>query len=325
MTLDVKFSENTQSLPTDMSAKDSKVSANLGEKVVVHDGMNGATFYPSVSDEGVISWTNDRELENPTPVNIKGKDGYTPIKGVDYFTEAEKAEIVSAVVEMLPEIDDEPVNDTYYLDRDKLEKEGHSDSTYKLTEDIIEFITRFKAGERVFLKVLLADVGWCDTMIVKDTDTVNRYLIYRRYLTALDVGFKSQYYIGEIYYNAYGCWTASISENPLDDGLVTTKALQLYMDARFAEYGTPEEIAAVFEEYNAKVENLEKEFDNYYTKTDVDNEIAFAKEEMSSAIDDAFATFDTTITELRDDIGDISSALDELHAYAQNLVSGVSG
>lgn len=63
---------------------------------------------------------------------------------------------------------------------------------------------------------------------------------------------------------------------------------------------------------------------NYYTKEEVDDKIATATEDMSSAIDDAFATFYTTITELRDDIGDISSALDELHNYAQNLVSGVS-
>jgi hypothetical protein len=28
---------------------------------------------------------------------IHGKDGYTPIKGVDYFTEEDKAEMVSAV------------------------------------------------------------------------------------------------------------------------------------------------------------------------------------------------------------------------------------
>lgn len=84
-------------------------------------GENGATFIPSVSSNGVISWTNDKNLPNPTPVNIKGekgdkgdrgeqgiqgiqgekgekgdtgtagkngtngKDGYTPVKGVDYF------------------------------------------------------------------------------------------------------------------------------------------------------------------------------------------------------------------------------------------------
>lgn len=36
---------------------------------------NGATFTPSVSEDGVLSWTNDRGLPNPEPVNIKGKDG----------------------------------------------------------------------------------------------------------------------------------------------------------------------------------------------------------------------------------------------------------
>lgn len=38
-------------------------------------GENGATFIPSVSANGVISWTNDRELPNPSPVNIKGEKG----------------------------------------------------------------------------------------------------------------------------------------------------------------------------------------------------------------------------------------------------------
>lgn len=38
-------------------------------------GQNGATFTPSVSPEGVISWTNDKNLPNPDPVNIKGEKG----------------------------------------------------------------------------------------------------------------------------------------------------------------------------------------------------------------------------------------------------------
>lgn len=36
---------------------------------------SGATFTPSVSPEGVISWTNDKGLPNPDPVNIKGPAG----------------------------------------------------------------------------------------------------------------------------------------------------------------------------------------------------------------------------------------------------------
>lgn len=36
------------------------------------------------------------------PQGIPGKDGYTPQKGVDYYTDADKAEIVSAVLAALP-------------------------------------------------------------------------------------------------------------------------------------------------------------------------------------------------------------------------------
>lgn len=35
----------------------------------------GYTFFPSVSEDGVISWTNDGGYPNPPPVNIKGEDG----------------------------------------------------------------------------------------------------------------------------------------------------------------------------------------------------------------------------------------------------------
>lgn len=58
---------------------------------------DGATFYPHVDNDGNLSWTNDKGLPNPDPVNIKGKDGYTPVRGTDYWTEADKAEIKSYV------------------------------------------------------------------------------------------------------------------------------------------------------------------------------------------------------------------------------------
>lgn len=44
-------------------------------------GEPGATFYPTVSSEGVISWTNDGGLPNPSPVNIKGPQGATGATG----------------------------------------------------------------------------------------------------------------------------------------------------------------------------------------------------------------------------------------------------
>lgn len=39
------------------------------------DGENGATFIPNVSIAGELSWTNDKNLTNPNPVNIKGEKG----------------------------------------------------------------------------------------------------------------------------------------------------------------------------------------------------------------------------------------------------------
>lgn len=122
-------------------------------------GQNGATFTPSVSPEGVISWTNDKNLPNPEPVSIKGDKGdqgeqglqgvkgdkgdkgekgdtgepgakgeqgeqgpagadgaegpqgpqgeqgppgKTPIKGVDYWTEEDKQQIIQDVIAELP-------------------------------------------------------------------------------------------------------------------------------------------------------------------------------------------------------------------------------
>lgn len=38
-------------------------------------GSKGATFTPSVDAEGNLSWTNDKDLDNPDTVNIKGPKG----------------------------------------------------------------------------------------------------------------------------------------------------------------------------------------------------------------------------------------------------------
>ena len=86
-------------------------------------GADGTTFTPSVSAAGDLSWTNDGGKANPTPVNLKGPQGETgptgpqgetgpqgptgatgpqgpqgpagktPVKGTDYFTQADKQEI----------------------------------------------------------------------------------------------------------------------------------------------------------------------------------------------------------------------------------------
>lgn len=59
-------------------------------------GSTGATFTPSVSPDGVISWTNDKELPNPDPVNIKGPEGPQGPRGKDFRVD----KIYSSVAEM---------------------------------------------------------------------------------------------------------------------------------------------------------------------------------------------------------------------------------
>lgn len=45
------------------------------------DGEDGATFTPNVASDGTLSWTNDKGLDNPTSVNVKGADGAKGDKG----------------------------------------------------------------------------------------------------------------------------------------------------------------------------------------------------------------------------------------------------
>ena len=39
------------------------------------DGKDGATYTPAVSSDGTLTWTNDQNLPNPDPVNIRGPQG----------------------------------------------------------------------------------------------------------------------------------------------------------------------------------------------------------------------------------------------------------
>ena len=70
---------------------------SLGELASGPKGDTGVTFTPTVSAAGIISWTNDGDLPNPQPVDIKGP-AYT-------LTEEDKAEIVADVVDEIPLVD----------------------------------------------------------------------------------------------------------------------------------------------------------------------------------------------------------------------------
>lgn len=58
-----------------------EIEAELSTFAPTKQGLDGTTFYPTVSPDGVISWVNDGEKENPAPVNIKGPQGIQGIQG----------------------------------------------------------------------------------------------------------------------------------------------------------------------------------------------------------------------------------------------------
>ena len=60
---------------------DSELQSLINKATTLSNRENGATFTPAVSVDGVISWTNDKGLENPDPVNIKGEKGDKGDKG----------------------------------------------------------------------------------------------------------------------------------------------------------------------------------------------------------------------------------------------------
>ena len=58
--------------PQGPAGKDGKDGTNGADG---KDGENGATFTPSITEEGLLTWSNDKNLSNPSPVNIMGPQG----------------------------------------------------------------------------------------------------------------------------------------------------------------------------------------------------------------------------------------------------------
>ena len=69
-------------LPVKFNELSKHIDVKLSDAVLIYETLKGATFYPLVSEDGIISWTNDQDLENPQPVNIKGEEGFSPIVSI---------------------------------------------------------------------------------------------------------------------------------------------------------------------------------------------------------------------------------------------------
>lgn len=59
----------------DIVTTEHKLSGSVPGTLELHYGRNGATFIPEVSEDGIITWTNDQSLVNPAPVDIRGPKG----------------------------------------------------------------------------------------------------------------------------------------------------------------------------------------------------------------------------------------------------------
>lgn len=73
--IEVKKDTDSEYILTITNQDDSYDTPNLKGTGSGGSGENGATFFPSVSDDGLLSWTNDKGLVNPESVNIKGPQG----------------------------------------------------------------------------------------------------------------------------------------------------------------------------------------------------------------------------------------------------------
>ena len=94
MQVPITFSSNATGFALDFS----DVATMRGPK-----GDPGGFYVPSVSADGELTWAaTDDNMPAIPAANIKGAPGRSPVCGTDYFTESDKAQIVSDVLATLP-------------------------------------------------------------------------------------------------------------------------------------------------------------------------------------------------------------------------------
>lgn len=98
--IDVKFSEGKETFDTEFATGGENIEAQFKDV-----GVKGASAYEIAVMRGfqgtVDEWLESLHGEDGKP-GTPGKDGYTPVKGKDYWTETDKQEIVEEVLEKVP-------------------------------------------------------------------------------------------------------------------------------------------------------------------------------------------------------------------------------
>lgn len=98
---------------------------------------NGATFIPDVSEDGVLSWTNDKGLDNPAPVNIKGEKGEKGEQGDTYsLTKTDKTEIAGQAVELIDDMPDYVVTEAEAVIDRVIAAQGNRTFTFAAISDM---------------------------------------------------------------------------------------------------------------------------------------------------------------------------------------------
>ena len=92
--------EVIDSIPEDYAALVKTVDELKGDLEQIKQsgtgGADGKSAYQIALDNGFIG------TETEWLVSLEGEDGHTPVKGVDYFTESDKSEMINAVIDALP-------------------------------------------------------------------------------------------------------------------------------------------------------------------------------------------------------------------------------
>ena len=95
-----------QGEPGPKGADGTAATVTVGTVTTGEPGTNAAVANAGTSAAAVLNFTIPRGEKGETgatgATGQNGADGYTPVKGVDYFTDAEKSEMIQAVLDALP-------------------------------------------------------------------------------------------------------------------------------------------------------------------------------------------------------------------------------
>lgn len=150
--------------------------------------------------------------------------------------------------------------DTYYLNIYDLDEIG--EGKLKLTDDIVEFLGRLHMGERVFLKVRDGG-GWYDTYL--NEDRINYFYVYRTVIDIFDVLFTEASILSfDITRSEEDGWYVCNIDRSISVRQVFADNYysKNEIDNKFAEYGTPEEISAIFDVIYSQIEGIQTTLSN---------------------------------------------------------------